>query len=255
MARFTEPYGMLPASIYADEEYLQAAENRRDFFRVQVQQGIPVGEHHFLRLFPVWFDFRGNLGTMLSATKALSTAAALRGDPATAGLVERQLEWTVGRNPFVQSLIYGEGYDYAPQYTAMSGDIVGSFPVGVQTWGERDVPYWASTNCHNWKEVWVHPASRWIWIMRDLAPPAPKPDFTLSSTAAEDGTVTIEVTANGTGRHRFALRTMNLTGDLREQEGGIRVTWKARAAAANAPWIAVVIPDGDLGRRQETLGK
>src|SRR6185295_4917232 len=96
-------------------------------------------------------------------------AAQLRGNLAMAGLSQQQLEWVVGRNPFAQSTMWGEGYDYAPQYTAMSGDIVGSLPVGIQTHGDADVPYWPAENCHNWKEVWVFPVARWFGLMRDLA--------------------------------------------------------------------------------------
>jgi len=320
MARFTEPYGMLPASVYKDDEYLQSPEARREFFQSQVLKGIPVGEHYYLRLFPVWFDFRGNLGTMLSATKGLSEAAHLRGDLEAAELAQLQLQWTVGRNPFVQSLIYGEGYDYAPQYTAMSGDMVGAFPVGVQSNADRDVPYWASTNCHNWKEVWVHPASRWIWLMRDLAGPAmvegrspavvefrevtsgkvtrvqpdfasghfravlsegsyavngerrvtllpggmyrldPAFDFTVSKEKAGSGQVAIRVEARGRGAHRFTIRAHNLSVQPQELpvtlgDGGAQtVTFTAKVTAADAPWIALVIPDNDLARRKELIG-
>lgn len=168
MAKFTEPWGMLPASVYRDDEYSQVPENRRETFQRQVRNGIPVGEHHYLRLFPVWFDYRGNHGTMLSQTKALAAAGRLRGDKESIELAQLQLEWVVGRNPFVESTMYGEGSGYAPQYTAMSGDLVGSLPVGIQTRGERDLPYWPAANCYNYKEVWVHPASRWLWILEDL---------------------------------------------------------------------------------------
>ena len=89
-------------------------------------------------------------------------------------LTQRQLEWVVGRNPFCQSLMYGEGYDYQPQYTAMSGDMVGSLPVGIQTWADGDAPCWSTMNCCNHKEVWVHPSSRWLAILEDLVP-ADKP--------------------------------------------------------------------------------
>ena len=74
-------------------------------------------------------------------------------------LAQLQLQWVVGRNPFAQSTMYGKGYDYAPQYTAMSGDMVGSLPVGIQTKNYEDVPFWPVTNCWNYKEVWVHPSS------------------------------------------------------------------------------------------------
>jgi hypothetical protein len=136
-----------------------------------VLNGVKVGEHHYVRLFPVWFEFRGNHGTVLTQTKAISAAAHLRGSLELASLAQQQLEWVVGRNPFVQSTMWGEGYDYAPQYSAMSGDIVGSLPVGIQSHRNGDQPYWPTENCHNWKEVWVHPVARWIWLMRDLAGP------------------------------------------------------------------------------------
>jgi len=37
--------------------------------------------------------------------------------------------------------------------------------VGVLTQYNEDVPYWPDSNCYNYKEVWVHPASRWLWLM------------------------------------------------------------------------------------------
>lgn len=175
MAQFTEPYGMLANSVFRDDEYLRVPERggqngmTRESFRNQVLNGIKVGDRYFVRLFPVWFEFRGNNGTMLAENKAISTAAHLRGSLSLASLAERNLEWVVGRNPFVQSLMWGEGYDYAPQYTAMSGDIVGSLPVGIQSHRDADAPYWPAENCHNWKEVWVHPVGRWIWILNDIA--------------------------------------------------------------------------------------
>jgi hypothetical protein len=168
IAQCTEPYGMIPASVYA----LNESSDPR--FREQVMNGIKLEAQHYLRRFPVWFDFRGNTGTGLSQTKALSTAARLLGDPDAAELVQKQLQWTTGRNPFCQSLMFGEGHDYAPQYTAMSGDLAGSLPVGIQTCENRDLPYWPAANCYNYKEVWVHPSSRWLAIMADvLAAPVP----------------------------------------------------------------------------------
>lgn len=174
MAAFTQPYGMLANSVFHDEEYKQAPSGRGatpEAFREQVLAGIQVAAHHYVRLFPVWFEFRGNHGTVLTQAKAISAAAHLRGNFELAALAHQQLQWVVGRNPFVQSTMWGEGYDYAPQYSAMSGDLVGSLPVGIQTRGNTDLPYWPTENCHNWKEVWVHPVARWFWLMRDLAGP------------------------------------------------------------------------------------
>ncbi len=123
-------------------------------------------------MFPVWFERRGNAGTGLSQTKAVSSAAHLRGDIGLAALAQEQLQWLVGRNPFVQSLMYGEGYDYPPQYTPMSGDMAGALPVGIETRLDNDVPYWPPANCYNYKEVWVQPVARWIYIMADLFGPS-----------------------------------------------------------------------------------
>ncbi|MGE5569566.1 MAG: glycoside hydrolase family 9 protein [Rhodospirillales bacterium] len=176
MAQFTQPYGMLANSIYHDEEYKEARGGGRgatpEAFREQVLNGVKVGPHHYVRLFPVWFEFRGNHGTILSQAKGISAAAHLRGSFELNALAQQQLQWVLGRNPFVQSTMWGEGYDYPPQYTAMSGDIVGALPVGIQSRGNTDLPYWPAENCHNWKEVWVVPVARWFWLMRDLAGPA-----------------------------------------------------------------------------------
>ncbi len=161
MANFTEPYGMVAASIYTEDEFGEAREDRQAAFREQVMNGVPLGGGYRLRRFPVWFDFRGNYGVMLSQAKALATAG-------EKDLARRQLEWVMGSNPFAQSTMYGAGHDFAPQYTSMSGDIVGSLPVGIETRGNLDVPYWPVQNCYTYKEVWVHPASRWIAIVADL---------------------------------------------------------------------------------------
>ena len=133
IAEYTEPYTVLPASIYTGDDYLQVPANRREAFRQQVLNGIPLGAGHYLRLFPVWLDYRGHFGTILPQALALAGAAQLRGDLEAAQLSERQLEWVAGRNPFAQSTMYGEGYDFAPQYTPSSGNMVGSLPVGIQT--------------------------------------------------------------------------------------------------------------------------
>jgi len=172
IAKYTEPYGVMPASIYRDDDYLQVPESRRDAFRQQILNGIPLGAGHYLRLFPVWLDYRGHFGTILPQAQALGDAAHLRGDLAAAQVAERQLEWVIGRNPFAQSMMYGEGYDFVPQYTPSSGDMVGSLPVGIQTRGDADVPYWPVQSTWTYKEVWVHPVARWIWLMKNLSGPA-----------------------------------------------------------------------------------
>ena len=176
-ARTTEPYGVLPSYVYRDNEYLQVPENdryqsNREAYRQQVLNGMPMGDGYYLKAFPVWFARRGNFGPLLSQAKALSVAAHLRGDWAAAELAQKQLQWIVGRNPFVQSTMYGEGYDWTQQYSVSTGDIVGALPVGIQTRGNSDLPYWPAQNCYVYKEVWVRSTGRWFWLMQDLAGPA-----------------------------------------------------------------------------------
>ena len=73
----------------------------------------------------------------------------------------------MGRNPFNQSLVWGEGYHYTPQYSAMSGDLVGSFSVGVESQRNEDIPYYPDAACYNYKEVWVFPAMGFLNIMAE----------------------------------------------------------------------------------------
>lgn len=318
-----------------------------------------MGGGYYLKAFPVWFARRGNYGVLLSQAKGLSTAAHLRGDWKSADLAQKQLEWVVGRNPFVQSTMWGEGYDFTQQYSVSSGDIVGSLPVGMMTRGNSDVPYWPPQNCYVYKEVWVHSSARWLWLMQDLAGPAlvegrVKPgvssvefagaraaspatgvagaragnqasglagggqaeglvpaspassvkadaggafraflpegnyvvraggeqtsvtllpggaysldlrpgqalDFRVTQETSASGETTIRLTARGSGRHTFVLRTDNLIVDPAEKEVVLQpgkpasVMWKGHANNANAPWLAVVIPDENMELRREVL--
>lgn len=175
MAATTAPWGVLPAYVYRmgdeakevpDSGALHMA--TQEDWRAQVEAGMPMGDGWYLRAFPVWFARRGNYGVLLSQAKALSAVARLRADSAGLDLAQRQAQWIVGRNPFTQSTIYGVGWDWAQQYSVSSGDFVGALPVGMQSRGNTDLPYWPSQNTYVYKEVWVHSASRWLWLVADL---------------------------------------------------------------------------------------
>ena len=156
------PYNMIPAGIY------DLAAARNDEEREQISKGIRLNDQYFIKRFPVWGEFRGNSGLILTQAKGLSKIAAYLKDQELLDICYNQLEWHLGKNPFAQSLMYGEGYRFAGQYSVMSGDIVGGLPVGVQTHFNRDEPYWPAENCHNWKEIWVHPSAIWLLIMNDF---------------------------------------------------------------------------------------
>ena len=159
VTQYTDPYHMPPAGIYDLEKAEDEVEEE------QIKNGVKLSNRYYLRRFPVWKTFRGNDGVILSQAKALATAGEYFDDQEILELAYKQLQWNLGLNPFCQSLMYGTGYDFAPQYSAMCGDIVGGLPVGVQTHFNRDIPYYPTENCYNWKEIWVHPSSRWLSIL------------------------------------------------------------------------------------------
>ena len=156
------PYYMIPAGVYD----LTKANNEEE--TEQISKGIKLNERYFIKRFPVWGEFRGNSGTILTQAKGLADIANYLNDKELLDIVYHQLEWHLGKNPFAQSLMYGEGYRYAGQYSTMSGDLVGGLPVGVQTHFNRDEPYWPAENCHNWKEIWVLPSAIWLLLMENF---------------------------------------------------------------------------------------
>jgi hypothetical protein len=68
--------------------------------------------------------------------------------------------------------MYGEGYDWTPLYSVRSGPMVGALPVGIETKGYNDAPYWPTQICWTYKEVWTQPVGQWIWLMQDISVPA-----------------------------------------------------------------------------------
>ncbi len=271
-AATTAPYGVLPAYVYrlADSITVPDSGGRylatRDAYAAQVRAGTPMGDGWYLRAFPVWFQRRGNYGVLLSQAKGLSAASRLRGDSAGMELAQRQAQWVVGRNPFVQSTMYGEGYDWAQQYSVSSGDFVGSLPVGMQSRGMSDLPYWPSQNMYVYKEVWVHPSVRWLWLMADLlgdAPaerPARSSDLELVAAPTRGDAVVLRLTTRNPGAHRYTLRADNLRVDGAPRAVTVRagqpatVEWTARRVRSDAPWTAVVVEDGNVTRRRELFG-
>lgn len=173
---YTTPYDVLPAYVYrvgdgpADMRSQHAAryQGTVEAYDAQVVEGLEMGDGWYLRAFPVWYARRGNYGVLLSQAVAAAGAARVLQDSAALDLAHRQAQWIVGRNPFTQSTMYGEGYDWSQQYAVSSSDFVGALPVGMQSRGVSDVPYWPSQNMYVYKEVWVHSVGRWIWLMAGL---------------------------------------------------------------------------------------
>jgi hypothetical protein len=261
-ATITAPYNVLPAYVYRTADSVQVPDSggrymeKQSEYAAQVRAGTHMGDDWYLRTFPVWFQRRGNYGVLLSQAKALSTASRVRHDRAGLDLSQQQAQWVVGRNPFTQSTMYGEGYDWAQQYSVSSSDFVGSLPVGMQSRGITDLPYWPSQNMYVYKEVWVHSSNRWLWLMADLLPPpeqssaVPATAVRLVANESSGGQVTLEHLARGTGTHTYRLRTDNLTPAPAPQHVTLRagvpttVRWKVRRIEPNAPFLVVIEEDG-----------
>jgi hypothetical protein len=149
--------------------------------------------------------------------------------------------------------------------SGLGGPVADRLPVGVQSLREHDVPYWPVANCYNYKEVWVHPSSRWLAIQRDLLAlersSVNEPPCRFSLTSRTDQRhVIIRMAAEGQGKARFVLRADNLATDQAEQETELihgklqKLEWSARIVDPKQPWVAVVMPHGRPAAGREIVG-
>ncbi|MBX3255728.1 MAG: glycoside hydrolase family 9 protein [Chitinophagaceae bacterium] len=176
--QYVQPYGMVPSGVYHRDEVKDSA----NFYAVQVgirsgadndykeqfENGIKLDDEHRLRFFPVWFSFKGNGAVTLATGKAAAICAKFLKDPVLEDIAEQQLSWIVGKNPFGQSLIYGEGSNYPQLYTALPGETTGGIPVGMQSYFNEDQPYWPQFNTATYKELWGAPAARWLMLVSEF---------------------------------------------------------------------------------------
>lgn len=174
----TAPYGMLPAGVHKLDEvedaelfpYLHVTcqhEAEKENYAAQLAAGTLLADGYVLRNFPVWFSFRGNSAVLLSMGKAAGILGRYFGDAALLQLAREQMYWMWGKNPFGQSLVYGAGSNYCRQYAVLCGECVGEVPVGVETLGNQDLPYWPQNNNATFREVWVAAACRWLSVCAD----------------------------------------------------------------------------------------
>lgn len=187
IAQYTAPYGVIPSGIYHENEaidYINEVATNHPMFEADakdiitegygrmVQKGVPLGKGYYLRVYPVWFSFRGNYNVLLSDGKAAATVAAATNNLALYDISQKQFQWIVGKNPTAQSTLYGEGYDYIQLYAVQPGQTVGAISVGMQSNGDNDEPFWPQVNNATYKEVWVCSATKWMWSMENNLLPA-----------------------------------------------------------------------------------
>ncbi len=178
LMQYTAPYGMIPSGVYHVDEakdtqsfqrsHLFVGDEVKDDYVIQVKKGVQLDNEHYLKRFPVWFSiFNGNTAVHLSTGKAAAICGNFLKDEELLQIGREQLYWTVGKNPFGQSLIYGEGYNYPQMDSFSSGEIVGEIPVGIRTLGNEDFPYWPQTNNATYKEVWITSAGKWLTLIAE----------------------------------------------------------------------------------------
>jgi len=176
--QYDAPYGLVPSGVYNINEVKDSV----NFYKVQVgihsgatidyqeqlANGFKLDSEHYLRVFPVWFSFKGNNAVALSTGKAAVLCGKFLHDKELINIGEQQLFWIVGKNPFGQSLIWGEGNNYPQLYTALPGETVGGIPVGMESRFNEDTPYWPQFNTATYKEVWGAPAARWLSLAAEF---------------------------------------------------------------------------------------
>jgi hypothetical protein len=178
MMQYVKPYGMVPSGVYQKDEVKDSAnfyivqvgihEDVSGDFKAQIENGCKLDQEHYLRIFPVWFSFKGNNAVILSTGKAAALCGKFLKDKELMNIAEQQLFWVVGKNPFGQSLIWGEGSNYPQQYTALPGETVGEIPVGMQSKFNEDKPYWPQFNTATYKEVWGSSAGKWFSLISEF---------------------------------------------------------------------------------------
>jgi hypothetical protein len=172
------PYGILPATIYEvdntdysnfshEGDKSQGAPTMEEY-NAQVRNGIQLSKTHYLRRFPVAYQFRGFHAILLSKAKAAIILSRLLDDQELRDIAIRQVEYVVGFNPFAASTVYGEGYDYHPLYGAYAGDVVGAVPVGIETFENDDEPYWPTQNNCTYKEIWMLTSAKTMGMVAEL---------------------------------------------------------------------------------------
>ncbi|MBQ8724044.1 MAG: ATP-binding cassette domain-containing protein, partial [Oscillospiraceae bacterium] len=95
------------ANMYHEGSRSVGAPNMEEY-NAQVYQGIRLDTNHYLRIFPVSYQFRGFFAPILSKAICALDISELLGDQELREEGIRQTEWILGFNPFTVSGEYGE---------------------------------------------------------------------------------------------------------------------------------------------------
>ena len=261
-SKIAAPSYYLPNNVY------KRSKIKEDAKLPEFNAGYPLNEEYSLRSFPIFGRMRGGTNVQLSYTWALAEAARLRNDPEGFQLTGKQLEWVFGANPFSQSLMYGAGYDFTPQFTTVGKNISGALPVGIDA--QLDVPYWPASNHSVFKELWNEPVSRFLGTIAVYA----SHDQQASSGTAEEKKVKIQtekvkteganikmqVSITGTGIHEVDIRAYNADTGIEKQQLHLsgnkteNLDIDLEITDKYKPYVVVVTVDNNPDLRKEIVG-
>ncbi len=270
-SRIAAPFNHLPNSVWNESEVNAEKDPavREDMLR-QFKDGTPLNKSYVLRTFPIYHDilFHGGTCVQMSETWALAEASRLRNDTEGMQLVGKQLQWILGFNPFGQSLMYGVGYDFAPQFAYCLKNVVGSLPVGMDCM-LGDKPYWSATNNATSKEIWVEPVNRFLGAVsvysacyQPLSSSKAKPiEIQAETIQADNGTVSVIITLKGSGKHDIQIATFNAKTDFNGTQIDLqankpeKITLELNVTDKSKPYVAVIHVDKNPDLNKEIVGE
>jgi hypothetical protein len=262
----------LPNSVWKESEILEIKDDTlREELLGQFNDGTRLNKNWVLRTFPIYFNglFHGNTNIQMSDAWALAEASRLRKDTAGMQLAGKQLEWVFGANPFGQSLMYGEGYDFAPQFAYCLKNVVGSLPVGMDCMS-GDMPHWAATNTATSKEIWVEPVNRFLGAVSvyssfnnsEPSEDQPKGNIAIKTETLQsaDGNISISITLEGSGEHNLEIKLFNAEAPFNKKKidlagkGSEKIEFDLKVTDRSKPYVAVVSVDNDPDLQREIVG-
>lgn len=264
------PYYLLPNSVFRKSDILaDRNEYRKKYSLIQYEDGTQLNENYALRTFPIWDGelFHGGTSCHLSSSWALAEASLLRGDEDGMQLVGKQLEWTFGYNPFGQSLMYGVGYNFAPQFAYCSKCVVGSLAVGMDCM-HRDEPFWSGSNYATSKEMWIAPVSRVVgtiaaYMEHSFRTEAPATSSVrlnvLKKKEGNDTSYTLQM-KGAEGEHTLFVKAFNATSASYKQAFVLKdnevkeIPLDVQVLDRQKPFILVVSVDDAVQSRTEIVG-
>jgi hypothetical protein len=184
-------------------------------------------------------------------------------------LVGKQLQWVFGNNPFGQSLMYGVGYDFAPQFASRLKDLVGSLPVGMDCIS-GDKPCWPATNEATSKEIWVEPVSRFLGAASVYASqeqnvstkqePGKDIQIQTETVQSDKGVVAVTITLTGAGIHDIEIKAFNAKSNIDKKQIDLtgskteKIQLELKVTDLNKPYVAVISVDKNPVLNKEIVG-